>query len=777
MKQLNEDLPLTTSHWGTYRVEIKGGKVKSLHPFEQDDDASPIGQGIVEVLDDSSRIKTPMVRSGWLDSNNSSFSGRGRGDDSYISLSWDEAIKLVGDELTRVKETYGNEAIFGGSYGWASAGRFHHAQSQLHRFLNCIGGYTASINTYSFAAAEVAMPHVLGSFRKYLASATSWQSISDHTELFVAFGGVPLKNGQINSGGLGTHIQRDSLRKAKKNRTSFVNISPIASDIPSEIEAQWLPIRPCTDTALLLGLAHTLVAENLEDRIFLAKYTVGFEKFEAYLRGTKDGVIKDAEWASAITEISSQNIRDLARKMATSRTMISVSWSLTRQDNGEQPFWAAVSLAAMIGQIGLPGGGIGFGYTAVNSIGQDKTSLAPASFPQGKNPISSFIPVARIADMLLHPGSPYEYDGKKYNYPDIRLVYWAGGNPFHHHQDLKRLSEAWQRPETVIVNEWCWNALAKRADIILPCTTPLERNDFAMSSGDSFLFAMRKCIEPLGAAKNDFDIFSAIAKTLGIEHRFTEGRSENDWIEWIYSKTAEKAKERGNPLPEYETFKQKGWFKLDTPVRPTIMMEDFRQDPEKNPLGTPSGKIEIFSETVSAFGYEECPGHPFWREPAEWLGSSDGADYYHLISNQPTRKLHSQLDHGSYNKKLKIEGREPVHINPLDAQVGNIEEGDVVRLFNDRGACYAAAVLDEKLRQGVLQLSTGAWYDPIMEGDGAGNCKHGNPNVLTRDSGTSRLAQGPVAHACLVKLEVVSQLERKLPTPYVPPTIKDCLKK
>ena len=160
-------LPLTSTHWGTYRAKVKNGKVQELIGWEYDKDPSPIGPGILDIQDGPTRIDAPMVRKSWLEQGPGSRNDL-RGIDPFIEVSWKKAEQLVADELTRVKNTYGNASIFGGSYGWASAGRFHHAQSQLHRFLNCIGGYTRSKFTYSFAAAEAMVPHILGSYRAYL---------------------------------------------------------------------------------------------------------------------------------------------------------------------------------------------------------------------------------------------------------------------------------------------------------------------------------------------------------------------------------------------------------------------------------------------------------------------------------------------------------------------------------------------------------------------------------------------------------------------------------
>ena len=175
--------------------------------------------------------------------------------------------------------------------------------------------------------------------------------------------------------------------------------------------------------------------------------------------GDTDGQPKSPEWASPICGVSPEPIRDLARRMVATRTLITVAWSLQRAEYGEQPFWMSAVLAAMIGQVGLPGGGVGYGYGAVGGVGKSLHRLSGMALPQGQNPVDAVIPVARVADMLLTPGAPFDYNGKRAHYPDIRLVYWAGGNPFHHHQDLNRLQDAWQRPETIIVNEPWWTCL------------------------------------------------------------------------------------------------------------------------------------------------------------------------------------------------------------------------------------------------------------------------------------------------------------------------------
>ena len=347
----------TANNWGTYEVELRDGKVTELHGLPNDPSPSPIGAGAVDTLDNAVRIPQPMVRKGYLD-NGPGNNGDGRGREPFVAASWDEAERLVADEITRVRKTYGNQAIFAGSYGWSSAGKFHHGSTQLHRFMNCNGGFTYSVITYSLAAGEVILPHILGPLMSLIPRHNTWASVAEHTELVVAFGGLPIKNAQIGMGGVTRHTQASDMIYAREQGVRFVNLSPIREDAIDVLDATWLALRPNTDVALMLALAHTLLDESLHDEKFLETYSVGFETFSRYLQGLDDGVEKNAEWVAYITEISADDIKQLARDMAASRTIISLSWSLTRQDHGEQPFWMGTVLAAMLGQIGLQVGGL-----------------------------------------------------------------------------------------------------------------------------------------------------------------------------------------------------------------------------------------------------------------------------------------------------------------------------------------------------------------------------------------------------------------------------------
>jgi biotin/methionine sulfoxide reductase len=742
-----------SSHWGAFNAVVDEGRLVDVRPFAHDPDPSPMLRSIPDAVHHHSRVARPAIREGWL-KHGPGAANDGRGGDRFVEMSWERALDLVAAELKRVIAEHGNRAIFGGSYGWASAGRFHHAQYQLRRFLATIGGFTNSRDTYSNAAGAVLVRNVLGAMNAVNGPGTSWQSIAENTRLVVMFGGLPIRNTQVTPGGAVEHRTREWLQAVKSAGVQFCNISPMRDDAAAFLEAEWLAPRPHSDTAIMLALAHTLLAEELHDAEFLARYCVGFERFRDYLLGRDDGIAKDAAWAARLSEIPADTIRGLARRMAATRSFITVNWSLQRADHGEQPFWAAIALASMLGQIGLPGGGFGFGYGSMEGLAGLRQDAPTPSLPMGSNAVRDFIPVARIADLLLNPDTKFQYDGQNLTYPDIRLVYWSGGNPFHHHQDINRLIRAWRRPDTVIVNEAFWTATARHSDIVLPATTNVERNDLGAAGRDRFIIAMKQAIAPIGLARNDFDAFSDLAERFELRDLFTELRDEMGWVRYLYDVAAEQAAKQGRPWDDFDTFWERGYFEMPAASKPIVLFEKFRANPNKHKLSTASGRIEIFSGKIAGFGYDDCLGHPAWLEPAEWLGSALATKYpMHLITTQPSTRLHAQMDMGRVSQQSKVAGREPIRINRDDAAARGISSGDIVRVFNDRGALLAGAAVSDEIRRGVVQMATGAWYDPEHPGVIGSLDKHGNPNVLTLDKGTSRLAQGPSAQTTLVQIE------------------------
>jgi biotin/methionine sulfoxide reductase len=278
----------------------------------------------------------------------------------------------------------------------------------------------------------------------------------------------------------------------------------------------------------------------------------------------------------------------------------------------------------------------------------------------------------------------------------------------------------------------------------------LERDDIGGAPTDPLMVAMQRMAEPFGQARDDYAIFTGLAERLGCAETFTEGRDVVQWLRHLYSMTQDGLNARGVEAPDFDTFWQRGELVLPQRRHEGGIITAFRNDPEGRPLPTASGKIEIFSQTIAGFGYADCPGHPAWLPPVDVVSE---AHPLQLVANQPAARLHSQFDFGGHSAASKHRGREVARLHPADAAARGLAEGDIIKLFNERGACLAAVHVTENIRPGVVQLPTGAWYDPEDPNDDMPLCVHGNPNVLTRDIGTSSLAQGCCGQLTTVQVE------------------------
>jgi biotin/methionine sulfoxide reductase len=386
------------AHWGAFTALVENGRLVGCEPFARDPAPSNLIEAMPEMVHSPLRIARPAIREGWRE-------GKPRsGADRFREVSWAEALDTVAGEVAGIRERHGATAILGGSYGWSSAGRVHHARSLLRRFLFLGGGCVDQAANYSFGAAMYLLPRVIGTFQPVVGEITDWSSVVKHTRLIIAFGGIATKNGQVTSGGAGAHTLEPWLRRARAAGIDFVSVSPLRSDIPAFVDAEWVAIRPNTDTALMLAMAHTLLIEERYDAEFMQRHCSGFDAFRRYLEGADDATPKSAAWAQAITGVHATSIVDLARRAAATRSLITCAWSLQRAHHGEQPYWAAIVLAAMLGGIGLPGGGFGFGHGSTNGIGEPRLDIPAPEVPLPLNPARTMIPVARIADMLLSPG-------------------------------------------------------------------------------------------------------------------------------------------------------------------------------------------------------------------------------------------------------------------------------------------------------------------------------------------------------------------------------------
>jgi biotin/methionine sulfoxide reductase len=734
----------SSAHWGTFVASVSAdGQLVGVRPHADDPDAAPAIGNVLEAQRSRSRVLRPAVRRRWLEGGPGPDDRRGDPDDEYVEVGWDVALDRVAAELERVRAEHGNAAIFGGSYGWSSAGRFHHAQSQLHRFLNRIGGYTRSLNDYSRGASLVLLPHLIGTrtMHELRLAPVSWGEIAQHTDLLVTFGGLRRSNAWVVPGGHDRHVGSGLARRAGAS-TRIVSLAPARDDVFGELEHEWIPMMPGTDAAVQLALIHVLVVEELADRAFLQRCTIGAERVAAYVAD------KTPEWAERISRVPAARIRALAREMAAARTLVNVVYAVQRGEHGEQPVFGGLTLAAFLGQIGLPGGGFSHGYGSMGDYGTGHRPVRAPVFPQGANPVDSAIPCARISDLLLRPGESYPYNLQTHRYPEIRMAYWAGGNPFHHHQNLRRLRAAFARLDTFVVDETHWTATAKHADVVLPVASALERDDLVAGLGDATLRVSHRAVPPPGEAREEFAVLSDLARRLGADH--DEGLDSAAWLRKLYDDW--RSAPGAPPAPDFDAFWAAGRLALPQVPNEDVVFRAFRADPQAHPLDTPSGKIELYKKEFAAWGRPDVPPHVAWLERTQWWGAPAAREFdLHLVCNQPSHRLHSQHDMGAASQATKVAGREPIRLHPGDAAARGLAAGDVARVSSPHGSLLAGVALAPGLMRGVAQMHTGAWFDGSAPQ--VADCIAGNVNVLTRDAGTSALAQASDGANVLVKAE------------------------
>ncbi|MEF2074729.1 trimethylamine-N-oxide reductase TorA [Consotaella aegiceratis] len=756
---------LTGSHWGVFKAKVEGGRAVAATAWEEDPHPSHQLPGVVDSIYSPTRIKYPMVRRAYLENGpGADPDSRGQGD--FVRVSWDDALDLVSKELKRVMDEHGAGATYAGSYGWKSPGKLHNCQSLMRRMMNVTGhGFVNGTGDYSTAAAQVIMPHVVGTLEVY-EQQTAWPVVVENSDVLVFWSADPMKTNQIGWV-VPDHGAYEGLDAFAKTGKKVICIDPLRTETAKSMNAEWIPVRPQTDVALMLGIAHTLYTEGLHDQDFLDNYTSGFDKFLPYLTGDDDGTPKTAEWAAGITEVPADKIKELARLFAGNRTMLAGGWAMQRMHHGEQAHWMLVTLASMLGQIGTPGGGFGLSYHYANGGSPSADSPVLSGITDGGAAVegaawltesgAQSIPVARVIDMLENPGQEFDFNGTKATYPEVKLVYWVGGDPFAHHQDQNRMIEAFKKLDTFIVHDFQWTPTARQADIVLPATSAYERNDIEQVGDYSLkgILAMKKAVEPVFEARSDFDIFADLADRAGKRQEFTEGHSEMDWIRSFYDAAREQAQQRQIEMPDFDAFWDEGYVGFEVPdeAKQFVRYGTFREDPLFNPLGTPSGLIEIFSTNIEKMGYDDCPPHPTWMEPVEWTGAQNAKFPLHVDSAHPPSRLHSQLCGTKLRETYTVAGREPCVINSADAESRGIADGDVVRVFNDRGQVLAGAIVSDDVHPGVIVLHEGGWLSPVEPGKVGSLDAYGDANCLAIDVGTSKLAQGNCGHTGVADIE------------------------
>jgi trimethylamine-N-oxide reductase (cytochrome c) len=735
------------THFGPFEAVVRDGKMVGINKM-MELDARPtemLSHGLMDRTYDKSRINYPMVRKSYLEGwETGDTKPELRGKEPYVRVDWDTAWSLAAKALLDTATNHGNEAIFSSSYGgWSNAGSFRPNVLQ-GRLINLIGGCTNTAGDWSAGAGQVLLPRVIGDMEVYSAQ-TAWEVIRDNTEVFLLVGCDPIKNNRVEYR-VADHGMYGPWEEIRDAGVKFISINPQRTASDEYLGAEWLKIIPNTDTALFLAMAYHVLENGLEDRAYMDKYTVGADKWIAYVKGETDGTPKTPAWAAAITGIEEAKIKELAELLATSNTQVGASWAIQRAQHGEMAYWSVVNFQALTGKIGKPGSGVGFSWHYGNGGMPQGGNRTPVGMSQGRNFIKKVVPASRITEALENPGKEFFYNGFESTYPDIKMIFNAGNNFMSHQQDTNRLIRALEKVETIVSVDVWWTAATRWVDIVFPAASTLEQDD--ITSGGTYsndkVYAMKKVIEPIGESLPDYEIFEGLADKLGLWMQFTEGEDKMYHIKVAYEASGAAAE------TPFEEFWEKGYARMPVPeaARKWTRHSAFYNDPDGAPLHTDSGKIEMFSESISAMEIDDCPGMPVWMEKHEYLGNAKEGQL-HVVSPHPWFRLHSQMDQSEKLRALyKVQGREPVRINAEDAAARGIEDGDLVELYNDRGTVIAGAVVSDEIMPGVVSIYEGAW--PSL--DSKGRCNSGLVNFLTSTQRSSGLAQATTANTVLCEM-------------------------
>ncbi|WP_318365242.1 selenate/tellurate reductase subunit YnfE [Enterobacter sp.] len=687
-----------------------------------------------------------------------------RGEGKFERISWDEALNTIAQNLKGVVEKYGNEAVYinysSGIVG-GNITRSSPSASLVARLMSLYGGFLGQYGTYSTAQIACAMPYTYGS--------NEGNSTSDieNSQLVVMFGNNPAET-RMSGGGITWFLEQ----ARERSNARMIVIDPHYTDTAAGREDEWVPIRPGTDAALVAGLAWVLINENMVDQPFLDKYCVGYDEktlpagapanshYKAYILGQgDDGIAKTPQWAAQITGIPAEKIVQLAREIGRAKpAYICQGWGPQRQANGELTSRAIAMLPILTGNVGINGG---------NSGARESTyTLTIERMPVPENPVKTQIScfswtdaIARGEEMTATRDGVRGKD--KLDVPIKFIWNYAGNAITNQHSDINKTHDILQdesKCEMIVVIENFMTSSAKYADILLPDLMTLEQediipNDYAGNMG--YLIFIQPATSPKFERKPIYWILSEVAKRLSpdLHQRFTEGRTQEEWLKYLYAKMLAK-----DPLlPSYDELKKMGIYKRKDPNGHFVAYKKFRDDPEANPLKTPSGKIEIYSSKLAeiAANWELAKDEvisplPVYASTFEGWDSADRKQFpLQLFGFHYKARTHSTYDNIDV---LKAACRQEVWLNPIDAQKRGIANGDMVRVFNGRGEVRIAAKVTPRIMPGVSAMGQGAWHNADMTGD---RVDHGAcVNTLTTHR-PSPLAKGNPQHTNLVQIEKV----------------------
>ncbi len=681
-----------------------------------------------------------------------------RGEGRFTRCTWDEALELLAGQLQRIKAKYGNEALFV-PYGTGSYNQLNGSHT-ARRLMNLFGGCLGIYNSYSWGAINIATPTVYGT----LVTGNQRQDwLNSRYILMWGWNPAEMRDG-TNSDYF--------VKLSRQNGAKVVCIDPRHSLSAAALADEWIPIRPGTDSAMMSAMAYVMLTEGLYDAEFVRAHCVGWdatqmpsgaeneESYSDYLLGRRDGVPKTPGWAEPITAVPAMTIARIAREYATTRPgVLYQGYGMQRRAYGEQVVRAGCVLAAISGNVGLSGGW-------ASGLGLQAPDGGPfwTLFPLGENPVKASIPVFLWSEAVLRGHELTRADGvigAPRLQTDIKLMYAVATNCLINQHANTNRSAAILRDESkvefIAVQDNFLTPTAKFADLVLPACTQFETwgVEDGWKYGDEVIL-QPKLVEPPGECQSDYRICANLAERLGLGEAYTEGRDEKAWVAWCLDRYRET---RFPDLPSLDTFIEQNLGAYSVPVtQPAVAFADFRRDPQKYPLKTPSGKIEIFSKTLYDMGKpDQIPAVPKyipeWENPFAQDDGGAGDSAGRMLKGYPLQAIgHHSLSrvHSTHanNDWLQEAFPQRIFINPQDASARGIADGDLVRVWNERGELVIPARLTRRILPGVVDIPQGAWWDPDPHSIDHGGCI----NVLTSERWTP-LAFGSTQHTIMVQVE------------------------
>lgn len=688
------------------------------------------GRSYRQILYSPDRLKYPMKRVGK------------RGEGKFERISWEEAIDHIAKEITRVKNQYGPAARYV-QHGSGHNGGMMWPRDFAFRLLSLDGGYLNYYNNYSYGCYFIASPYSVGTIE----DGSSYETLLD-SKYIILWGNNVIEN-------IFSTPMRHYLRKAKEQGTKIVVIDPRCSDTVVSLADEWIPILPTTDNALMDAMQYVIITENLHDIDYINKYCVGFDKesmpegvntkesIKTYILGETDGIPKTPEWAEKICKVPATKIYQLAREFATAKpAALLAGYGPQRHAVGEQFVRGVVQLAAITGNIGKSGG-----WTPGSGLYSRKDAVP--GFPKVANPVKDSFPIFLWTDVVERGTELTAADGLKNTdklSSNIKLIINFGGNMlFNQHSNINRtrqLLEDESKVEFILCSDIYMTPAAKFADILLPGTSFFERYDVGKPwhYGDYIIFG-NKSVEPIYECRNEYDVMAEVAKKLGLYEKFSEGKTALDWVKHAINKSREKDKN----FPTFEELQRNSFHKF-IHEKPHVAFEKQINEPAKNKFATPSGKIELFSKALQAKNNPtEIPAIakyvPAWEGPEDPLTQKYPLQ---LIGWHYKRRTHSSHDNSSW---LEEASKQELWLNTDDAKARGINDGDTVKVFNDRGTVLVPVKVTPRVMPGVCAMPQGGWYTP----DKQGNDTRGCINVLTSSRPTT-LGKANPQHTNLVEI-------------------------